>query len=69
MIGVLRVLVESDGVLQASYGTFSIVFAFAVLKVTLRRRKGHVTRFKPLLVVAVATSRVVAEPYMSRPHP
>ena len=69
MIGVLRVFVESDGVLQASYGTFSIVFAFAVLKVTMRRRKGHVTGFMPLPAVVIATSRVVAEPYMSRHHP
>ena len=69
MIGVLRVFVESDGVLQAPYGIFSSVVAFAFLKVTMRRRKGHVTGFRALPVVVVATSRVVAEPYMSRHHP
>ena len=56
MIGVLRVFVESDGVLQASYGIFSSVFARAALKVPMRRRSGRVTGFKPLPVVVVATS-------------
>ena len=56
MVGVLRVFVESDGVLQASYGIFSSIFARVALKIPMRRRSGRVTGFQPLPVVVVANS-------------